>query len=102
MQWSCFSVVHAALVLLELGAMTYTEFKRQLGKAGLTVRAFAALMGQTPNSITNYASKGEVPTHLAIIAVLMAEMADAGLDYTKALQTMRMASAPRTVVVSEA
>ena len=66
--------------------MTYTEFKRQLGKAGLTVRAFAALMGQTPNSITNYASKGEVPTHLAIIATLMAEMVDAGIDFRLALR----------------
>ncbi|WP_288128479.1 XRE family transcriptional regulator [Thiomonas sp.] len=66
--------------------MTYTEFKRQLGKAGLTVRAFAALMGQTPNSITNYASKGQVPTHLAIIATLMAEMVDAGIDFRLALR----------------
>ncbi|OIQ87296.1 hypothetical protein GALL_308570 [mine drainage metagenome] len=68
--------------------MTYTEFKRQLGKAGLTVRAFAALMGQTPNSITNYASKGEVPTHLAIIAVLMGEMADAGMDFRSVLRAI--------------
>jgi len=65
--------------------MTYTEFRRQLGKAGLTVRAFAALLGQTPNSITNHASHDAVPRHLAIIAVLMAEMADAGLDYRGAL-----------------
>lgn len=65
--------------------MTYTEFKRQLGKAGLTVRAFAALLGQTPNSITNYAAKGQVPTHLAIIATLMATMADAGMDFRKEL-----------------
>ena len=79
--------------LLDWGAMTYTEFKRQLGKAGLTVRAFAALMGQTPNSITNYASKGEVPTHLAIIAVLMAEMADAGMDFQAALHN---SAEPRT------
>jgi hypothetical protein len=66
--------------------MTYTEFKRQLGKAGLTVRAFAALLGQTPNSITNYASKGDVPKHLAIIATLMAEMADAGLGFQSLLR----------------
>ena len=71
--------------------MTYTEFKRQLGKAGLTVRAFAALLGQTPNSITNYASKGEVPTHLAIIATLMAEMADAGMDFHALLQRAGLA-----------
>ena len=72
--------------------MTYTEFKRQLGKAGLTVRAFAALLGQTPNSITNYASRAEVPTHLAIIAVLMAEMADAGMNYRTALERAGLAA----------
>ncbi len=44
-------------------------------QAGLTVRAFAALLGQASNSITNYASKGDVPTHLAIIATLMADLA---------------------------
>ena len=71
--------------------MTYTEFKRQLGKAGLTVRAFAALLGQTPNSITNYASKGDVPTHLAIIATLMAEMADAGMNFQALLQRAGLA-----------
>lgn len=77
--------------------MTYTEFKRQLGKAGLTVRAFAALLGQTPNSITNYASKGEVPTHLAIIATLMATMADAGLDFRHALRTLGRPTGGETV-----
>lgn len=81
--------------VLNSGAMTYTEFKRQLGKAGLTVRAFAALLGQTPNSITNYASKGEVPTHLAIIAVLMAEMADAGLDFKDALRSVLLVESVR-------
>ena len=83
--------------------MTYTEFKRQLGKAGLTVRAFAALLGQTPNSITNYASKGQVQTHLAIIATLMAEMADAGMDFQGALRRAGLApSEPAEETVSEA
>lgn len=80
--------------LLDSAAMTYTEFKRQLGKAGLTVRAFAALLGQTPNSITNYASRGEVPAHLAIISVLMAEMAEAGLDFKVGLQRARVCAGP--------
>lgn len=47
--------------------MTYDEFKRQLGKAGLTAREFAYLIRLNPNSITNYARKGNVSSHLAII-----------------------------------
>jgi hypothetical protein len=58
--------------------MTYDEFRRQIGKAGLTVKGFAALIKQTPNSITNYAAQGEVPPHLAIISALMGDMAEAG------------------------
>ncbi len=65
--------------------MTYDEFRRQLGKAGLTVKGFALLIKQTPNSITNYAAHGEVPPHLAIIAALMGEMAEAGLDFQATL-----------------
>ena len=61
--------------------MTYDEFRRQLGKAGLTVKDFAELIKQNPNSITNHAKHGEVPPHLAIIAALMGDMAEAGLDY---------------------
>lgn len=61
--------------------MTYDEFRRQVGKAGISARKFAELVKMTPNSITNYASQGEVPAHLAIIIVLMAEMADNGLNF---------------------
>lgn len=65
--------------------MTYEEFRRQLGKAGLTVKEFALLIKQTPNSITNHAAGGEVPQHLAIIASLMGDMADAGVDFRATL-----------------
>jgi|SRR3569623_1752196 len=76
--------------------MTYEEFRRQLGKAGLTVKAFADLIKQTPNSITNYAMQGEVPPHLAIIAALMGEMAESGLDYRATLARIEFeASKPR-------
>ena len=65
--------------------MTYNEFKRQAGKAGLSVREFAETIKLTPNSVTNYAMRNEVPTHLAIIVTLMGEMAEHGLDFKKAL-----------------
>jgi hypothetical protein len=38
-----------------------------------------------PNSITNYARSGQVPSHLAVIVSLMGEMADHGLDYRTVL-----------------
>jgi len=76
--------------------MTYEEFKRQLGKSGLSIKTFAELIKQNPVSITNHASKGEVPPHLAIIVTLMGEMAENGLDIRSALSRVQFeASKPR-------
>lgn len=76
--------------------MTYEEFRRQLGKAGLTVKGFAKLIKQTPNSITNHAAQGEVPPHLAIIAALMGDMAEAGVNFRVTLSRITFeASKPR-------
>src|SRR5690349_16135923 len=77
--------------------MNYYEFRRQLGKAGLTVKEFAELIKQTPNSITNYAAQGEVPSHLAIIAALMADMAESGLNFRETLTRVNIeTSRPRS------
>ena len=67
------------------GAMTYEEFRRQLGKAGLTNKAFAELVKINPNSITNYKKDGEVPAHWAIVVLLMGVMAEHKLDFKDAL-----------------
>lgn len=61
--------------------MTYGAFLAELGKAGLTVRAFADLIGMNRNSVSNYARAGEVPRHLALIAALFAEMNVQGMDF---------------------
>ncbi|WP_040616422.1 helix-turn-helix transcriptional regulator [Roseibium sp. TrichSKD4] len=61
--------------------MRYGEFQTILGECGLTIRAFAELVGMNPNSISNYARKGEVPAHLALIAALMKEVRVLGGDY---------------------
>jgi transcriptional regulator with XRE-family HTH domain len=61
--------------------MTYGAFLAELGKAGLTVRAFADLIGMNRNSVSNYARAGEVPQHLALIAALFAEMNMKGMDF---------------------
>ena len=38
--------------------MTYDDFSAELSKAGLSIRAFAELIGMNPNSVSNYASAG--------------------------------------------
>lgn len=66
--------------------MDYGEFRRHLGKAGLTVNAFAGYMGVTPTSVSNYASRGQVPRSYAMLAVLMGDAADRGADFAAVLR----------------
>jgi transcriptional regulator with XRE-family HTH domain len=61
--------------------MPYTEFQRLIGKAGLSIKEFAELLGMKPNSITNYSKQGVVPTHIAVIVALIFTMKDEGLDF---------------------
>lgn len=61
--------------------MTYDEFRRQLGKAGLTAKEFAELLKLNRNSITNYAKSDSIPSHLAVIAVLLGELAEHKIDF---------------------
>ena len=61
--------------------MPYTEFQRLIGKAGLSIKEFAALLDMKPNSITNYSKQGVVPTHIAVIIALISTMKDEGLDF---------------------
>jgi hypothetical protein len=66
-------------------AMTYDEFQRQIGKAGLTIREFAELVKMNRVSLSNNRKKGDVPSHLAVIAVLLGEMAERKIDCREAL-----------------
>ena len=61
--------------------MLYTDFLEELRKVGLSVREFAELIGMNPNSISNYARTSEVPTHIALIAVLVVGVSQLGGDY---------------------
>ena len=62
-------------------AVLYTDFLEELRKVGLSVREFAELVGMNPNSISNYARAGELPTHIALIAVLVVGVSQLGGDY---------------------
>lgn len=78
-----------------MNAMTYDEFRRQIGKAGLTVHAFADMVKMNRISISNYKHK-DVPSHLAVIATLLGAMADGQTDFRGALSnTEIMPKKPR-------
>jgi hypothetical protein len=70
--------------------MPYAEFLAELGKAGLSVRAFAGLIGMNPNSISNYARAGEVPAHLALIAALAVGISEMGGDFRRIMSKVEV------------
>src|SRR4051794_6881181 len=72
--------------------MTYDEFQRHIGKAGLKIHQFADLVKMNRVSISNYGKKGEVPSHLAVIAALLGEMADRKIDYREVLSRIDIVS----------
>ncbi len=44
-------------------------------------REFARLLKLNPNTIPNYKAIGTVPSHLAVIAVLLRALVENGVDY---------------------
>ena len=71
--------------------MTYEEFQAELDRADMSVRVFAELIGMRPNSVSNYAKRGEVPSHLAVIVTLMAELSSQAIDFSSALERLDIA-----------
>lgn len=68
--------------------MTYHEFQRHVGKAGLTISEFAELIRMNRISISNLSKRGEVPPHLAVIACLLGEMAERKIDFRPLIQSI--------------
>jgi hypothetical protein len=83
----CYHTLNSVIVI---DSMTYSEFLLELSRAGLSVRAFAELISMNPNSISNYARSNEVPAHLALIAVLVAEMSAKGLDFRRVIAKVEL------------
>ena len=71
--------------------MTYDEFQRQIGKAGLNLRQFAELVKMNRISLSNNKKKGEVPSHLAVVATLLGEMAERQIDFREVLSKIDIA-----------
>ena len=66
--------------------MNYGEFKRHLGKAGLSINEFSSLIEVGASSVSNYAKKNAVPTQYAVIAVLLGDIADRNVDFRELLK----------------
>ncbi|SRR6266571_7011205 len=64
----------------------YKEFRRHLGKAGLSVNEFASLIDVLPNSVSNYAKKETVPISYAALAILLGDAGDNGRDFRALLE----------------
>jgi hypothetical protein len=69
--------------------MTYSDFLVELHRGNLTVRAFAEIVGRNPNSVSNYAIRGNVPDHLALIASLIGELQSHRIDYGPAVERVK-------------
>jgi len=65
----------------------YAEFRRHLGKAGMTINHFAAYLGVRPASVSNYSKSGVVPRSYAIIAILLGDTADRGINGPELLES---------------
>ena len=70
--------------------MKYEEVTRNIAKAGLDIKEFAELIKANPNSITNLKSKEKMPKNIAVIAVLLGEMVDKGLDYKHLFEKLEL------------
>lgn len=68
--------------------MKYDEFKRNVGKAGITLGEFARLVKINPRSLSNYSRQDKIPSHLAVIAHLMGELADHQIDFKPKLSSL--------------
>lgn len=55
--------------------MDYEAFKVYVRMAGLEIKEFASLVGMNQKSISNYSKRGTVPEHLALMALMMVELA---------------------------
>jgi|SRR5690554_4383826 len=70
--------------------MTYQEFTRHLGKAGVSAKEFAKLLKKHPNSITNNARSGCIPNELGVIAALIGEMAENEIEFKPVIRKLEL------------
>jgi hypothetical protein len=80
--------------------MDYADFQHCLNEAGISIKELARLLRQNPNSITNYKQVGRVPSHLAVIVVLMRELAVRQIPFEKVIEDLNLRpNAPRGIPI---
>lgn len=76
--------------------MNYDEFQLNIRKAGLTNCEFAKLFKMNKISLSNYAKKGIVPSHLAAISTLLRVMSENEIDFREPIMQIEIpAKKPR-------
>lgn len=68
--------------------MTYQDFIDELAAANISGREFARLLRLNENTIANYKQRGDVPSNLAAVAVLMRALAEHGIPYRERLEAL--------------
>ncbi|AYQ27611.1 XRE family transcriptional regulator [Polaromonas sp. SP1] len=74
--------------MLQLRDMTYQDFIDELAAANISGREFARLIKLNQNTIANYKRRGDVPSNLAVVAVLMRLLAEHEIPYRQALESL--------------
>lgn len=70
--------------------MTYEEFIVELRTAGISGRELARLLALNENTIANYKPGGQVPSNLAVIAVLIRVLEQNGIPYRDQIVSLQL------------
>lgn len=73
-----------------LNTVTYKEFSRHLGKAGITAKEFSILLNKHPNSITNNSKNDYIPNELGVIAALIGVMAENEIEFRDVINRLSL------------
>ena len=68
--------------------MIYEDFINELAAAKISGRELARLLRLSENTIANYKPTGNVPSNLAVIAVLMRTLAEHDIPYKERLEAL--------------
>lgn len=70
--------------------MTFIEFKKCLLDAEISLPKFSKLIKVSEKNLQSYKKKGEVPNAIAVSAVCIANMHQAGIDYRTIIEALEL------------
>ncbi len=68
--------------------MTYVEFKKVLIELDLSIPKFSNLLKISDKNINSYKKKEEIPNVIAVAAVSLKAMQDAGIEYKEIIESL--------------